>query len=468
MRHHRPTPSAHPARLRTTTRTTLLAALAGCAALTVTLVPGTAQAGDATTATAAGTGRPAPDPARAVLPAGDGWGSAGEGVTGGSAADAEHVYTVANRAELAAALTAGDADTPRIIRIEGTIDANTDDQGNPLTCDDYATDGYTLDGYLTAYDPATWGKVMPSGPMEDARLASAANQAERVVLPVGSHTTIIGAGDDARLLGGTLDVRGAHNVIIRNVTFEDAYDCFPQWDGRNEGEWNSEYDNVVLDGATNVWLDHNTFTDGRRPDSEQPRYFGALYQQHDGLLDIVRGADLVTVSWNVFTDHSKSILIGNSDGASGTDRGRLRTTFHHNLFENVGERAPRVRFGQVDVYNNHFRQDADSPYYYVYSWGIGAESALVAEHNAFTLPGGTDPASVIHRWTAGTSVTESGNLVNRRPVDLLDAYNAANPEAQVGDDAGWTPTLRTRVDHPRALPSLLDTHAGAGELRHTR
>ncbi|MFJ9589720.1 pectate lyase family protein [Streptomyces acidicola] len=404
------------------------------------------------------------DPARAVLPAHDGWGAAGKGVTGGSAADRAHVYTVTTRSELAAALEK-DGGTPKIIRIEGTIDANTNAQGDLLTCDDYATDGYTLEGYLEAYDPATWGHEMPSGPMEDARLASAANQAERVVLPVGSNTTIIGAGRDARLLGGTLDAQGAHNVIIRNLTFEDAYDCFPQWDGTNEGEWNSEYDNVVLGGSTNVWVDHNTFTDGRRPDSHQPSYFGALYQQHDGLLDIVRGADLTTVTWNVFTQHSKSILIGNSDKATATDRGKLRTTFHHNLFQDMGERVPRVRFGQVDVYNNHYRQQPGAAYHYGYSWGIGHESALVAEHNAFTLPAGTDPATAIHRWSPGTSMTENRNYVNGRPTDLRTAYNTANPDTLLGDDAGWTPELRLRVDQPRSVPGLVNAHAGAGKLR---
>lgn len=35
--------------------------------------------------------------------------------------------------------------------------------------------------------------------------------------------------------------------------------------------------------------------DGRRPDSAQPSYYGRLYQQHDGELDVVRGADLVTL-----------------------------------------------------------------------------------------------------------------------------------------------------------------------------
>ncbi|WP_129838996.1 pectate lyase [Streptomyces sp. RFCAC02] len=440
-------------------------ALAGCATAlaTVALLPPPATA--AGTAHGAGAGRGSgSDPARAVLPARDGWGAAEGGVTGGSEARRGHDITVSTRAELADAL-ARTGDEPTIIRIDGTIDANTDDAGNPLGCDDYATDGYSLDAYLAAYDPATWGRDDPSGPLEEARAASAALQKERVVLPVGSNTTIIGADDDARLLGATLDVRGADNVIVRNLTFEDSFDCFPQWDPTDGefGEWNSEYDSLVLYGSTHVWVDHNTFTDGRRPDAEQPRYFGRLFQQHDGQLDIVRGADLVTASWNVFTEHDKTILIGNSDGASADDRGRLRATFHHNLFHNVTERAPRVRYGQVDVYSNHFRQDEGAAY--GYSFGIGIESALVAEYNAFTLPDGLGAADTVHRWTPGTSMTARGNWVNHRPADLVAAHNAANPDAPLGDDAGWRPELRRQVTHPVAVPFVVDHWAGAGRLR---
>jgi len=140
----------------------------------------------------------------------------------------------------------------------------------------------------------------------------------------------------------------------------------------------------VVYGATHVWLDHDTFTDGDHPDSSLPVHYGRIYQQHDGELDIVKGADHVTVSWNVFADHDKTILIGNSDSAAtaAADRGHLKVTLHHNLFTGLVERAPRVRFGQVDSYDNHFVADSS----YGYSYGIGMESRLVAEHNAFTLP----------------------------------------------------------------------------------
>lgn len=402
---------------------------------------------------------------RAVLPAGDGWASAGRGTRGGSAADAAHVFTVRNRAELVAALGDGDG-TPRIVQVKGVIDVNTADDGTPLGCADYATDGYTLDGYLAAYDPAVWGTDRePSGPLEDARAASQKVQAERVQVRVGSRTTIVGLGRGATLRGGNLMVQDADDVIIRNLSFENAADCFPAWDPTDgdTGNWNSEYDNLSVVGSTHVWVDHNTFSDGDEPDTTLPTYFGRVFQKHDGLFDVINGSDLVTGSWNVFRDHGKTSLIGNSDSAAATDAGRLRVTLHHNLYRNVTERAPRVRFGQVDTYNNHYVATADSGYAYGYSLGVGVQSQLVAEANAFTLPAGVDRATVIKKWK-GTALTEDGNLVNGRPVDLLAVHNAGVPAEQLGDDAGWTPALRTRVDRAGAVPYVVDRHAGSGRL----
>ncbi|WP_329182161.1 pectate lyase family protein [Streptomyces sp. NBC_01477] len=410
-----------------------------------------------------GTGAKLPRHVRQTLPAGDGWASQGSGTTGGAAADDAHVFTVTNRAELAAALDGGSA-TPKIIQVSGTIDGNTDAAGAPLSCDDYATGGYRLDSYLAAYDPAVWGTgQVPAGPLEDARAASAAAQAARVELKVGSHTTIVGVGRHPRLLGLDLQVSGSDNVIVRNLAFEDAFDCFPQWDPTDgdTGNWNSEYDNLVVTGSTHVWVDHNTFTDGRRPDAGQPLYFGRIYQQHDGELDVVRGADYVTASWNAFTDHDKTLLFGNSDGAAATDAGKLRITLHHNLFQDIGERAPRVRFGQVDAYNNHY--DVTDAADYVYSLGVGAQSHLVAQDNAFTLPAGVTADRTIAYWK-GTAMTEDHNYVNGRPADLLGAFNAANPATPIARGAGWTPTLRTRVDDPRSVPHIVDGGAGAGRL----
>ncbi|MEU0109268.1 pectate lyase [Streptomyces sp. NPDC006251] len=402
------------------------------------------------------------DLGRDTLPANDGWAAEGEGTTGGAAADAGHVYTVTDRAGLVRALDGG-SDTPKIIRIAGTIDANTDDDGDRLDCADYATGGYSLKKYLAAYDPRTWGAAKPSGPQEEARQASAAKQAERIVLPVGSNTTIVGLGDKAVLKGASLQVRNADNVIIRNLELRDAYDCFPVWQPNTGGlgDWKAAYDNLWLAGATHVWVDHITASDRGHPDAKEPTYFARNYLRHDGLLDITNGSDLVTVSWSRFADHDKAMLIGNSDTATG-DRGKLRVTLHHNAFESVVQRAPRVRFGQVHVYNNRYDITGDD---YRYSLGVSTESRIHAENNAFHAPGHVEVADLVKSWN-GSALHQSGTLFNGFPVDLLMIYNAYNSgsERDLTDDVGWTPVLHGPVDSAAAADRAVARGAGAGRI----
>ena len=47
------------------------------------------------------------------------------------------------------------------------------------------------------------------------------------------------------------------------------------------------------------------------------------------------------------------MLIGHSDSAS-SDTGYLKTTIHNNWFDGTRSRHPRVRFGEVHVFNNYY------------------------------------------------------------------------------------------------------------------
>ncbi|MFF6984069.1 polysaccharide lyase family 1 protein [Streptomyces sp. NPDC008343] len=422
------------------------AVLIGCTALVLGLTGTGAEAGPR-------------DPGRQVLAPGDGWGSAGAGTTGGSAADAEHVHTVTTWAEFRQALADGGS-APRVIKVKGMIDAVSEG------CDAFAADGYDFQRYLADYDPAVWGHDNPvSGEQEELRAASAARQEQAIKANVPADTTIVGVGKGSGILGGSLQIKGVDNVILRNLTIEAPVDCFPQWDPTDDnktGAWNSEYDGVVVYGSTRVWIDHNTLTDGRYPDSTLPSYFGKVYQQHDGLLDIVRGANHVTVSWNSFADHDKTMLIGNSDSAGSTDTDKLKVTLHHNRFEGIVERAPRVRFGQVDSYNNHFVVTGDQNYAYVF--GIGASSQLYATHNALSLAPGVSVGKVLKKWNEAP-LTAENNYVNGKLTDLIAVHNAEIPQETLQPGAGWKPTLRTKVDNPRAVPGIVDRCAGAGKLR---
>ncbi len=420
---------------------------------------------------------PVADAARQVLPANDGWGSVPtaalpRGTTGGSAATTARIATVSNRKELLAALAYPDA-TPKIIQVKGAVDMNVDDNGGPLTCQDYAQadpatgELYSLHAFLTMYDPeGPWtrrlGRVNPSGGQEEARLASAAAQGQRIRIRVPPNTTIYGLGNDAALIGAWLDIWGGvtkgnapMNVIVRNLGFFDTQDCFPEWSPNDgpTGNWNSAYDSISIRNATHVWIDHNRFEDVRTRDETQPVYFGHRYQVHDGLLDVTNEADHVTISWNVFAAHDKVMLIGNSDSATA-DRERLRVTLHHNLFDGTAQRTPRVRFGMVHVYNNVYRADRTSSFRS--AWGAGLESQIYAERNYFHMSASFAPVEVID-GTKGTRITVTGNCWREKetcdPTDFVAIWNASfDPDLK--PDAGWTPTLYGSADGAEAAEQM--------------
>lgn len=423
---------------------------------------------------------------REVLAPDDGWAAAAGGTQGGAAALPGDVITVRNRAELVLALAPQRvrAGGPRIVLVQGQIDLDADEMGRPLGAEADRDPAFNWPDFLRAYQPATWGKQPPDGPLEAARQRSARAQAARVVLRVPSNTTLIGQGPGARLVGGMLLLDTVDNVIIRNLHFSDAYDHFPLWDPKDNagGEWNSEYDNLSLRGATHVWIDHCTFDDGERPDSAEPLAFNRPMQRHDGLLDITQQSNHITVSWNHFRQHDKTTLVGSSDKQQA-DEGRLKVTFHHNLWQDVHERAPRVRYGQVHLYNNlylghgapvqrHADTPADTPGHPLgYSIGVGVGSRIYSQRNAWLTTADITPGRLT-RWWKGSLFFDQGSLHNGQPVDVLAALLAANPAASVAGDVGWLPTLVGTVDAAQAVPAKVRAGAGAGRglfglvLRH--
>lgn len=399
------------------------------------------------------------DPAaREVLSPWNGWAAAGGGVTGGATALPADVHTVRTRAELVAALKAHGR--PRIVQVAGFIDLTASEDGKPQHEADFRDPALDWSIFERAYNPATWGRQPPSGPQEDARKRSAARQAAHVVLRVPSRTTLIGVTPDAQLSGGMLLLENVEDVIVRHLRLSDAYDHFPAWDPKDNGhgEWNSEYDNLSLRNARHVWVDRCTFDDGQRPDKNEPTRLGQRMQKHDGLLDITRQSDFVTVSWNHFRGHDKTSLVGSGDRVTA-DVGHLRVTYHHNHWDGVKERAPRVRYGQVHLFNNLHTAVEEARH--GYSIGVGVQSRIVAQNNVWEAPATLPPARLT-RWLGGTVFTGNGNLLNGQPVDLLNAMRNANPGKPLDANVAWQPTLVPRLDPSADVARRVRSGAGAG------
>ncbi|GGN13894.1 pectate lyase [Actinoplanes campanulatus] len=232
---------------------------------------------------------------------------------------------------------------------------------------------------------------------------------------VRPNKTIVGLGTNATITGGGFDMYRSYNVIIRNLTFVDAED-----DAINVGQQ-----------SHHVWIDHNTFV---RP--------------VDGSIDIVRGAEYVTVSWNHFAGTDKSMLIGHSDGASGTDVGHLKVTIHHNWFDGSRQRHPRVRFGEpVHVYNNYFNGNE------LYGVASTMNAGVVVEGNYFSA------VPYPCHSTGGYADSGPGRLVQRANVFT------ASGTCQAGGTVVEPSTYYSyTLDPATAVPSLVQAGAGAGRI----
>ncbi len=371
----------------------------------------------------------APDPAGHP----DGWAyAAGAPASpGGYGAAEAYTYTVKTRSEFINALRRGGAslsDSPKIIYVEGMIDLCADDTNNSLSAADFiALAGYggTYASYQTYID--AYAASCASGVA--STLANVQNtlyntQKAFVVLKIGSNTSILGIGSSAGFKNGSLSISGKTNVVIRNVSVLDAYDYFPAWD-EGENLINSEYDNISVSGSTYVWIDHCDLGDGDRPDSSLPSVTISGSQKkwvtHDGLLDVVRAANYVTVSWNKIENHDKTMLFGNSDSADATDTGKIKVTVHHNYFTGVNQRLPRVRFGQVHVYNNYYVNVSG------YAVGVGDHARIYSESNYFD--------GIAEAFAA---YDDAANLGYYYDVGSANVTGGKAPASEA--DVGWKPS----------------------------
>ncbi len=292
---------------------------------------------------------------------------AAKGTAGG--AGAQNVITVSTRDELKAALTKGRS---RIIYVKGIIDITDTGSGTLIPS--------TVDGTTSGLDAFvkenTAGSVLPAenykdwkikytktfnytedqyGPVGDLRNELNNKWRELITLNLKDNTTIIGLDENSGIRGGSWNIKGNKNIVIRNLTISDCYNPFPAIE--DSDGLNALFDCISIQKSKYIWIDHCTiFSTYSREQIEKDKYEtkdrrDVKWQVYDGLLDITNTNDFVTVSWCILRNHDKTMLIGNSDKKT-EDKNHQTITLHHNWYDSCKQRLPFVRFATIHIYNN--------------------------------------------------------------------------------------------------------------------
>ena len=240
-------------------------------------------------------------------------------------------------------------------------------------------------------------------------------------VPARGSKTIVGLGTDASIIGGGFGWNTKTNVIVQNITFGDAPDDLLK----------------INNKCVNFWIDHCTFSDGADTNA------GA----HDGMLDVTRGSQYVTISYNKFFNHDKNILIGHSDSETGDTVQKV--TLHHNWFDKTVQRNPRVRYGTVHCYNNYYVANP------IYSIASATDARVLVENCYFK-------DCIIPLQVGVPGFSPAGFLVQK------GCYfdNCGTPQLNPKDMSTLFP-YSYKLDSVKYVPCMAETYYGAAKPYRT-
>ncbi|KAB8194025.1 pectin esterase [Nonomuraea phyllanthi] len=256
-------------------------------------------------------------------------------------------------------------------------------------------------------------------------------------IEVASDKSIVGDGAGAELVHGGFFLNGVHNVIIRNLTIRDTY-VAGDWDGKSK-----DYDGIQMDTAHHVWIDHNRFT-----------------RTGDGLLDIRKDSDYVTVSWNVFADHNKAVGVG------WTPNVVTKVTFHHNWIHGTHQRNASIDNTEAAHWYNNYVQDTA-----LYGTMMRGSGRLVVENSYYQ-----DVPDPIVAKDQTSQIVQRGNIFKNTYGRVDSAGTAFDPSSYYSyrlDPTALVPAIVTRgagpegkeAPAPRDITVALDGTGDYGSLQ---
>jgi pectate lyase len=243
-------------------------------------------------------------------------------------------------------------------------------------------------------------------------------------ISVRSNKTIDGRGASITITTHGFWIIGSRNIIVENLNFSQGSN--PNLDGIE-----------ITNGAGDVWVDHCSFS-GWADEALSVKFPSAT-----GWTD-------VTISWCRFGYfQGKGILIGHEPGVPYGER--MRVTLHHNWFDRVQQRSPRIRRALVHGFNN-----------YLYNWtyhGMATSDygQLRTENNIFHA--GTDKDAVEYQVSgeANGYAWNSGNWKINGAIDpQYGSGNVFNPATYYT----YSHILESAINNS-GLRTRIQTHSGA-------
>ncbi|KAH6723053.1 pectin lyase fold/virulence factor [Leptodontidium sp. MPI-SDFR-AT-0119] len=145
-------------------------------------------------------------------------------------------------------------------------------------------------------------------------------------IPVKSNKSIIGVGKTGAVVGGGFGITNTSNIILRNLEISDTY--IPEdYNGKLE-----DWDGIQVDGGKNIWIDHVKFA-----------------RMADGLIDLRKDTDYVTVSFCLLSEHNMAFGIG------WTQNVISKVTINDNFFNSTNQRGPSAdNLKYCHMFNNYF------------------------------------------------------------------------------------------------------------------
>jgi pectate lyase len=236
-------------------------------------------------------------------------------------------------------------------------------------------------------------------------------------LKVTSNKTLVGMGSTSGFQRFGPDLNGVSNVIIRNLTI-----------------YKATADSIALRNSHHVWIDHCT-----------------LNWASDGLIDITKESDYVTVSWVHFTNHSKCTLVSSGTGEPN-DAGKLHVTYHHCWFDGTVQRNPRVGYGVVQVFNCLYNNNTDNTMLYCVGTFCGAR--VLVENSYFDQV----PNPIQQSYSSDPDSTYYGHCEERG--NIFNACTGSKDDDGIGFETDDAYLYAFNMDAVAGVPDIVQAGAG--------